>query len=60
VRGCLHTHEPDGVVHIEVGFDGLPQADDRLMREQIAKRSGVTAKRLMPMLSVPVVEVFFA
>ena len=34
----------------------LTEADDRLMREQIAKRPGITAKQLMAVLSVPVVE----
>ena len=34
----------------------LTEADDRLMREQIAMRPGITAKELMPMLSVSVVE----
>ena len=47
---------------LEVGKPGpkgprkLTAADDRLMREQIAARPGVTAKELMPMLSVSVVE----
>ena len=34
----------------------LTASDDRLMREQIAKRPGITAKELMAMLSVSVVE----
>ena len=32
----------------------LTPQDDALMREQIAKRPGITAKELMPMLSVDV------
>jgi transposase len=34
----------------------LTAADDRVMREQVAARPGITAKQLMAMLSVPVVE----
>ncbi len=34
----------------------LTPQDDALMREQIAKRPGITAKELMPMLGVSVVE----
>ena len=32
----------------------LTEADDRLMREQVAAQPGITAKQLVPMLSVPV------
>ena len=47
---------------LEVGKPGpkgprkLTPEDDALMRAQIAKRPGITAKELMPMLSVSVVE----
>jgi len=34
----------------------LTEADDRMMRQQVAARPGITAKELMPMLGVPVVE----
>lgn len=34
----------------------LTRADDELMRQQIAVRPGITAKELMPQLSVAVVE----
>ena len=34
----------------------LTEADDRVMRQQVAARPGITAKELMPMLSVSVVE----
>ena len=34
----------------------LTEADDRLMRKQVAARPGITAMELIPMLSVPVVE----
>lgn len=34
----------------------LTKTDDALMRQQVAKRPGITAKQLMPMLSVSVVE----
>ncbi len=32
----------------------LTEADDVLMREQVAARPGITARELVPMLSVPV------
>ncbi len=32
----------------------LTEADDALMREQVAARPGITARELVPMLSVPV------
>lgn len=38
------------------GPNKLTEDDDRMMRDQIAKRPGITAKELMPMLSVSVVE----
>ena len=34
----------------------LTEADDELMHQQVASRPGITAKQLMPMLSVSVVE----
>jgi transposase len=34
----------------------LTEADDRLMREQVAARPGVTAMQLIPLLSVEVAE----
>jgi transposase len=34
----------------------LTEADDALMRQQVAARPGITAKELMPLLSVEVVE----
>lgn len=34
----------------------LTAADDQVMRQQVAKRPGITAKQLMPLLSVAVVE----
>ena len=34
----------------------LTEADDRLMRDQVAARPGITAMQLIPMLSVSVVE----
>jgi transposase len=33
----------------------LTEADDELMRQQVALRPGITADELIPMLSVPVV-----
>lgn len=45
---------------LEAGVPGpkdsvkLTEADDRIMREQVAKQPGITAKQLQPMLSVAV------
>jgi len=38
------------------GPRALTEADDAVMCEQVAARPGITAKQLMPLLSVPVVE----
>ncbi len=50
-RGALEVSKPG-----PKGPRKLTPQDDELMRKQIAKRPGVTAKELMAMLSVLVVE----
>lgn len=57
-----HWRDEASLGRLEPGKPGstgprvLTQADDQLMRQQVAVCPGITAKQLMPMLSVPVVE----
>lgn len=53
-RACEGRLEPD-----KPGPTGprvLSEADDRIMREQVAMNPGITVKQLMPKLTVTVVE----
>ncbi len=53
-RACRHALTPG--VPGPKGPTKLTPADDRVMREQVAARPGVTAMELIPLLGVTVVE----
>jgi len=60
VRRLIRRRQQTGDVHPDkTGPKGpmkLTKADERLMRQRVAAQPGITAKQLMPLLSVKVVE----